>query len=151
MQNLNIPEIEFSLSYKNQVKQSELRIIRTSKDCEEVLRTIFNSSTFLWREEMLLLCLSRSNKVIGYYRVSVGGIAGTICDPKVIFTIALNSGASAIVLAHNHPSGELQPSPADKAITKKIREVGTLLEVTLIEHIILTQESYYSFADNGTL
>ena len=151
MQNLNIPEIEFSLHYKNQVKQSELRQITSSQDCEDVLRIVFNSSTFLWREEMLLLCLNRANKVIGYYRVSVGGVSGTVCDPKVIFTIALNSGASAIVLAHNHPSGNLQPSEADKALTKKIKDLGALLEVTLIEHMILTDESYYSFADNGTL
>ena len=151
MQNLNIPEIEFSLHYKNQVKQSELRQITTSQDCEDVLRIVFNSSTFLWREEMLLLCLNRANKVIGYYRVSVGGVSGTVCDPKVIFTIALNSGASAIVLAHNHPSGNLDPSPADKALTKRIKDLGSLLEVQLIEHMILTHESYYSFADNGTL
>ena len=151
MKNLNIPEIEFSLHYKNQVKQSELRQITSSQDCEDVLRIVFNSSTFLWREEMLLLCLNRANKVIGYYRVSVGGVSGTVCDPKVIFTIALNSGASAIVLAHNHPSGNLQPSDSDKALTKKIKDLGALLEVTLIEHMILTDESYYSFADNGTL
>lgn len=151
MKNLNIPEIQFSLSYINQVKQSELRQITTSKDCEDVLRIVFNSSTFLWREEMLLLCLNRANKVIGYYRVSVGGVSGTVCDPKVIFTIALNSGASAIVLAHNHPSGNLQPSEADKALTKRIKDLGVLLEVVLIEHMILTEESYYSFADNGSL
>lgn len=151
MQNLIIPEIQFSLSYVNQVKQSELRQITSSQDCEDVLRIVFNSSTFLWREEMLLLCLNRANKVVGYYRVSVGGVSGTVCDPKVIFTIALNSGASAIVLAHNHPSGNLTPSEADKALTKKIKEVGALLEVQLIEHMILTHESYYSFADNGTL
>jgi DNA repair protein RadC len=151
MQNLIIPEIQFSLSYKNQVKQSELRQITSSKECEEILRIVFDSSTFLWREEMLLLCLNRNNKVIGYYRVSVGGIAGTVCDPKVIFTIALNSGASAIVLAHNHPSGNLIPSNADKTLTKKIKDLGALLEIVLIEHMILTQESYYSFSDNGTL
>ena len=151
MQNLTIPEIQFSLSYRNPVKQSELRQITTSKDCEEILRIVFDSSTFLWREEMLLLCLNRANKVIGYYRVSVGGVSGTVCDPKVIFTIALNSGASAIVLAHNHPSGNLDPSPADKALTKRIKDLGSLLEVQLIEHMILTHESYYSFADNGTL
>lgn len=151
MQNLNIPEIEFSLHYKNQVKQSELRQITSSQECEDVLRIVFNSSTFLWREEMLLLCLNRANKVIGYYRVSVGGVSGTVCDPKVIFTIALNSGASAIVLAHNHPSGNLDPSPADRALTKQIKSLGELLQITLIEHMILTHESYYSFADNGTL
>lgn len=151
MQNLTIPEIQFSLSYKNQVKQSELRQITSSEECEDVLRIVFNSSTFLWREEMLLLCLNRNNQVIGYYRVSVGGISGTVCDPKVIFTIALNSGASSIVLAHNHPSGSLTPSQADKALTKTIKDLGQLLQITLIEHMILTNESYYSFADNGTL
>jgi DNA repair protein RadC len=151
MLNLQIPEIEFSLHYKNKVKQSELRQITTSQECEEVLRMVFDSSTFLWREEMLLLCLNRHNKVIGYYRVSVGGVSGTVCDPKVIFTIALNSGASAFVLAHNHPSGNLEPSQADKTLTQRIKNLGALLEITLIEHMILTQESYYSFSDNGTL
>ncbi|MEA5459110.1 JAB domain-containing protein [Arcicella sp. LKC2W] len=151
MKKLIIPEIEISLQYKNNVKQSELFTIETVEDCEIVLRQIFDSSTFLWREELLLLCVNCANKVVGSYKISVGGINSTICDPKVIFTIALNAGATGIILAHNHPSGNRTPSPADKETTKRVQKIGELLNIKLIEHMILTQEDYYSFSVNGLL
>jgi DNA repair protein RadC len=98
-----------------------------------------------------MISLNRANKVIGYYKVSKGGMTGTIADPKVIFTMALNSGATSIIVAHNHPSGNLQPSPQDKQITSKLINAGKLLDINVFDHIILTSNSYYSFLDEGQM
>lgn len=147
---MKLPEIKLTLSYSDKVKKSELYTIKSSKDCAEVLRPLFERSID-WREEMVLLCLNRANKVIAYYRVSVGGTTGTVCDPKIIFSVALNCLANSIILCHNHPSGNLQPSQADNQITQKIKDAGKLLEITLLDHIIITDESFYSYADEGKL
>jgi len=147
---MKLPEISLNISYSDKVKKSELHKITSSKDCVNILRPLFDNSID-WREEMVMLCLNRANKVIAYYRVSVGGITGTICDPKIIFSVALNCLCSSIILCHNHPSGNLQPSNADNDITKKIKEAGKLLDITLLDHIIITDESFYSYADEGKL
>jgi len=88
---------------------------------------------------------------MGYYLLSMGGIAGTVVDPKLVFQCALLSCAESIILCHNHPSTNLTPSEADHAITKKIAKAGKLLDITLLDHIIITENSYYSFADHGNL
>lgn len=147
---MKLPEITLNINYSDKVKKSELHKITSSKDCVGILRPLFDSS-INWREEMVMLCLNRANKVIAYYRVSVGGTTGTVCDPKIIFSVALNCLANSIILCHNHPSGNLQPSLADNQITQKIKDAGKLLEITLLDHIIITDESFYSYADEGKL
>jgi DNA repair protein RadC len=102
-------------------------------------------------EEFWLVSLSRSGSVISETRISEGGVAGTIADPKKIFKYALDDLASGIVVFHNHPSGNLKPSEQDIALTKKIKEAGRLLDINLMDHIIITQKSYFSFADEGLL
>lgn len=104
-----------------------------------------------FREEFYMLLLNRANRLIGWYRVSQGGITGTVADIRIIFSIALKCLASSIVVAHNHPSGNLQPSHADKDLTRKIKEAGELLDINLIDHMILTVDSSFSFADNQML
>lgn len=84
-------------------------------------------------------------------KISEGGIAGTVVDPKKIFNISLAQHATSIILGHNHPSGNIQPSEADVAITKKVRESGQLFAVAVLDHIIIGDDSYYSFADEETL
>ena len=148
---MDIPEIEISVRYKNQISLESLHLITSSKDCAEVLRACFNADTMLWREEFILLCLNRANKVIGFFKVSSGGISGTVADPKVIFTVLLNSGASAFILAHNHPSGNLKPSEADIKLTKQIVQGANLLSLSCLDHIIITNESHLSFADEGLI
>jgi DNA repair protein RadC len=83
--------------------------------------------------------------------VSIGGISGTVADPRLIFIGALKAGASGMIVSHNHPSGNLTPSQADIQLTRKLKEGGNLLEIQLLDHIIMTSESYYSFADEGIL
>jgi DNA repair protein RadC len=148
---MNIPQIKINVTYNKSIKKSELINITSSKCAVDILKNIFSQDTFGWTEEMILLCLNRANKPIAYYKISSGGTSGTVCDPKVVFSIALGTTASGIIIAHNHPSGNLQPSQADNILTKKIKEGGELLDIKLYDHIILTEESYYSYADEGNL
>lgn len=148
---MNIPEIKISLSFDKKVKKSELRTITGAASCVDILREVFNKDTFDWTEEVVMLCLNRANKVVGFYKVSNGGLSSCILDPRVIFTIALNCGANSIILSHNHPSGNRVPSVQDKDITNKIKEAGKLLDIGLLDHIILTDDNYYSFMEEGYL
>ncbi|MBP9150829.1 MAG: DNA repair protein RadC [Flavobacteriales bacterium] len=100
-------------------------------------------------EEFWVLYLNRANEVIGKECVSKGGISGTIVDPKVVFKAAVQFPASAIVLAHNHPSGQLKPSQADHQLTKKLKEAGNALDIPVLDHLIIGDGNYYSFADEG--
>jgi DNA repair protein RadC len=88
---------------------------------------------------------------LGIFEVSSGGITGTVADPKLIFVAALKSGACGLVLSHNHPSGNLQPSQADIELTKRIKEGGKLLDIQLLDHLIITSEGYCSFSDEGII
>jgi DNA repair protein RadC len=147
----NIPEIKISVSFDKILKKSELMKITSSRDAYEIFKRVFNADTFDWCEEVVMLCLNNSNKVVGFYKVSSGGMTGTVIDVRMIFTTALQCLATSIILAHNHPSGTLQPSEADKAITKKIREAGKFLDINILDHLIITDESFFSFLDDGIL
>jgi DNA repair protein RadC len=102
-------------------------------------------------EAFYILILNRANQVIRKHLISSGGVSGTVADPKIIFKAALEHLASALILIHNHPSGNLKPSQADIMLTKKLKEAGSLLEIPVLDHIIFTDENYYSFADEGIL
>ncbi|MCF8331447.1 MAG: DNA repair protein RadC [Bacteroidales bacterium] len=102
-------------------------------------------------EEFWIVILNRANKVVRKLQVSEGGFSGTVADPKKIFVAALENHASAIILCHNHPSGNLQPSAADKKLTQKLADAGKLMDLPVLDHIIFGEENYYSFADQGLL
>lgn len=102
-------------------------------------------------EEFWILLLNRANRVIKPVQISRGGVAGTVADPKIIFKQALDQLASAIILAHNHPSGNLQPSQADIQLTKKLVEAGKWLDLPVLDHLILSDYTYYSFGDDGKI
>ena len=141
---------EIKVSYTSKVKVSERIKITSSESAAELLRSIWSDNLEL-REEFNILLLNRTNAVIGWFQVSIGGVASTVVDPKVIFSVALKCNASGIILAHNHPSGNLKPSDADLNLTKKLKNGGQLLEIQILDHIILTKEGYFSFADEGQL
>ena len=126
----------------------EKKKISSSKDVFEVFQPNLADSPF---EEFWILLVNRANKIIGKYQISQGGVSGTIADPKRIFHLALENLASGIILCHNHPSGNIQPSQPDIKLTKKIKEGSLLLEINLLDHIIIGDENYYSFADNGMM
>jgi DNA repair protein RadC len=118
---------------------------------KNILRRYWKDDLLELQEEFKIMLLNRYDKVIGMFTVSSGGIAGTVADPKLIFGCALKAAASGIVLAHNHPSGALKPSQADIELTKKLTDGGQLLDIQVLDHFILTNEAYYSFADEGLL
>lgn len=146
---MQIPEIKISVSFDKKLKKSELFKITSSKDCADIFRKVFNADTFDWCEEFVILCLNNSNKVMGFYKLSSGGMTATIVDVRMVFTLALNCCATSIILAHNHPSGKLMASDADKDVTRKIKTAGEFLDIKVLDHIILTDESYLSFQDEG--
>lgn len=147
----DIPQINISVSFDKKLKKSELIKITSADDAYQVFRRVFNTDTFDWCEEFIILCLNNSNKVVGFYKISSGGMTGTVVDIRMIFTTALNCLSSSIIIAHNHPSGTLQPSEADKNLTKKIKEAGKILDINVLDHLIITDESYFSFANEGIL
>jgi DNA repair protein RadC len=122
-------------------------IINDSNAAFDILATLFPPDTICLQEQFVVLYLNRANRVIGSYQLSKGGITGTIADVRLILSVALKTLATGLILAHNHPSGSLKPSEADKQITNKIRQAAKLLDIELIDHIIMRSEGYYSFAD----
>ena len=147
---MNLPEIQISISFKG--KKSQLRTLTCAEDTADVIRELMSKDGLIhYREEVILLCLNQANKVMGYYRVSAGGITGTVADLRIIATVALNCGANQLILAHNHPSGSLQPSNADRTLTDKAREGLALLDIRLLDHLIITDESFFSFANEGLI
>ncbi|WP_276365372.1 JAB domain-containing protein [Chryseolinea sp. H1M3-3] len=142
---------EIQLSYKSKVKSSLRPKISSSRDAENIFRQYWNDDVIELQEEFKMMLLNRYNKVIGIFTVSQGGIAGTVADPKLIFGCALKAAASGIILVHNHPSGSLRASDADIKLTKKLKDGGNLLDIQVLDHIIITSEAYFSFADEGLL
>ncbi|WP_417372265.1 JAB domain-containing protein [Gelidibacter japonicus] len=139
---------EIELHYKN---QNNFKIkVTSSLSAFEVLKESWNPNTIELQEEFKLLLLDRDNKVLGLYSLSKGGIAGTAVDVRLLMVVALRSKASAIILAHNHPSGNLKPSEQDKNITKKIISACKFLDIDMLDHIILSNKKYYSFKDEGS-
>ena len=142
---------EIRLSYLSKVKASERRKISCSKDCYSILLDCWDPSQLEFVEEFKVLLLNRASKVLGIVPISKGGIAGTVCDPKLIFAAALKASASSLILAHNHPSGNLQPSQVDLQLTTKLKEGRKFLDLPILDHLIIAVEGYYSFADEGIL
>ena len=142
---------EFKISLKKKGSFEEMFPIHSSEDAAALCRKCFEADLIDWREEFIVIALNRANKVLGFYKISSGGIAGTVADPKVIFQFALLSNACRLVLSHNHPSGNLQPSPGDREITNKLVKGGAVLDIQILDHIIVTSEGYTSFCDEGWL
>lgn len=117
----------------------------------DVFRAIWNDEGLDYRERSYLLFVNRRNDIIGSHELGIGSNHGTVIDMQSIFTLALKLRSSGVILAHNHPSGETQPSQQDKTLTKKIKEAGKLIEIELIDHVILTSETHYSFADENLI
>lgn len=142
---------EIEVYYKRQVAYHQMPRVSSSADAEAYLRLSWGKRKMDHVEQFMVLYLNRSNRIQGWSRISQGGQSGTVVDPKIVFQIALKANASSIIVAHNHPSGNRQPSDNDKALTDKLRTIGRFLELNLLDHIILTSEAYLSFADEGLL
>lgn len=141
---------EVQLTYKTKVKPSERVQVKSSINAVDILRPFYGDD-IEYIEKMYVIYLNRANKVLGVNLLSTGGTSGTFCDPKMIFQGAILANASAIILSHNHPSGTLNPSEADINLTKKVKQGCELFDMSLLDHVILTPEYYYSFADEGLI
>ncbi len=139
---------EIDIYYRNPVQLKEAPKISNSADAVKYLRMVWGDRMD-HVEEFLVLCMNRANLVLGYARISRGGLSGTVADPKVIFQIAVKANATSLILAHNHPSSNSDPSESDKALTKRLVDAGRVLEIQVLDHVILTSDSYFSFADEG--
>jgi DNA repair protein RadC len=126
----------------------EVPQIKCSKDVADIFQPLLSD---LAHEEFWILYLNRSNKVIDRIKLSQGGISGTVTDVRIVMKRAIECLASGIIVCHNHPSGNLNPSESDSKITQKIKEAGNLMDIQLLDHLIISDKDYYSFADNGLL
>jgi len=142
---------EIELVYKNKVKASARPQIKSSKDSYHLLLRTWDVNKIEFVEQFKVILMNKAHRVLGIYELSTGGVTGTVADPKLIFMAALKANACCIILSHNHPSGNLKPSRADEDLTEKIKNAGRLLDINIIDHIILTNEGYFSFGDEGIL
>lgn len=133
---------------RKEIDPEEKPKISSSKDVFELLKPHLLD---LHHEEFWIVLLNRANRVLKKHQISQGGVAGTVADPKIIFKVALEELASGVILAHNHPSGNLTASQADIDLTKKLKEAGKLLEIQVLDHLIVAGQKYFSFADEGVL
>lgn len=138
---------EIELHYKNR-SSSKIKVT-SSQSAYQMFKENWNPNTIDLQEEFKVLLLDRGNKILGLFNLSKGGIAGTVVDVKLLMVVALKSKASAIILAHNHPSGNMKPSAQDKNITKKIMSACKFLDIDLLDHLILSNNNYYSFKDEN--
>jgi len=149
MQALTEKVAEIQLTYRPTCRLGP--VISSSHEAYEELLRWFPKETISLQERFVALYLNRANRVLGAYLASSGGITGTVADPRLIMTVALKTAAVGIILSHNHPSGNLKASAADIDLTKKIKEAGQLLDIQVVDHIILSSNGYYSFADDGNV
>lgn len=122
--------------------------VTSSNDAAEIFQPMLGDHQ---HEEFWVLFLNRANLIIGKQPISTGGMAGTVVDPKIIFKAALDQKASSIILCHNHPSGNLKPSEADIRLTRNLAEAGKVLEISVMDHLIVSQSGFFSFADEGMM
>lgn len=142
---------EVELVYRSKVKASQRPSIKRSQDAFRILWNNWNKDKIEFVEQFKVLYLNRNNKILAIYELSTGGLTGTVADPRLIFLTALKLNATALILSHNHPSGNLSPSNADNSLTEKIKNAGKLLDIMVSDHIIITSEGYFSYADEGLL
>ena len=139
---------EIHVSYKPGLSSSTTTITN-SQNAYEIFKSLFPADTISLQEKFVVLYLNRANRVIGSYQLSKGGITGTIADVRLILSVALKSLATGLILAHNHPSGNLKPSEADIQLTQKVKDAAKIMDIEVLDHMILSSNGYFSFTDKG--
>lgn len=137
----------FELNRRKSTAEAPVNVM-SSRDAYEIMKPVISE---LMHEEFYIIYLNRANKVIKVWQASKGGISGTVTDIRMILKEAINLQCSSMVCAHNHPSGNLKPSNSDMAITKKLKEASELMDIKVLDSIIVTEDSYFSFADEGLI
>jgi DNA repair protein RadC len=142
---------EVDLVYRTTIDPADRIRIESSKHTYQILKEVFNPDTINLLEETKLILVNRSMRILGIYNLSKGGINSSLIDSRIVFVTALKAAAVGIILAHNHPTGNTQPSPADLKVTRRLSQAGKLLGIKLIDHMIITSSDYYSFAEHNLL
>jgi DNA repair protein RadC len=142
-----IPEIK--ISYK--IESTEAPVLSGATDTYKLLLNLFDRDTIELKEDAFCLYLNKGNRVLGWHKISSGGIAGTVIDIKIVLGIALKCAASAIILSHNHPSGRMTPSFQDRETSNKLKDAARLMDICLVDHMIVHPSGYFSFAEEGLL
>ncbi|NQU35081.1 MAG: JAB domain-containing protein [Bacteroidetes bacterium] len=142
---------EIEVYYRRQVEFHEMVKVSSSDDAADYFRDQWGKRKIDHVEQFMVIYLNRSNRIMGWSRISLGGQSGTVVDPKIIFQIALKANAASIIMAHNHPSGNSKPSDNDLELTKRLVRAGKFLDLQLLDHIILTSETYFSFANENLI
>lgn len=141
---------EISITYSHRVRPVDMAKITSSQSVYDLVIHDWRE-TIEHHERFAVLLLNRANKALGIAWIGQGGLSGTVADPKVIFQAALKANASSLILLHNHPSGNTQPSEADTRLTRKMKDAGALLDLPVLDHLICTADSYFSYADDGLI
>lgn len=142
---------EVKLTYKTKVKASQRPKLTTSREVYELLLRVYDRDTIEYKEYFKIVLLNQANKVLGVHNLSEGGIDGTYADVRQIMQIAILTNATGIIISHNHPSSNVIPSVGDRRITTAIKQACDIMNIRLIDHVIVSLESYYSFVDEGDL
>ncbi|WP_343522038.1 JAB domain-containing protein [Pedobacter sp.] len=150
-QNQLLKVSEVQITYKPDFNAADRPQISSSKQCYNILMQHWNLGLINFLEEFKIILLNRTNRVLGLVDISMGGVSGTYVDPKIVFVVALKANASGLILVHNHPSGNLKPSDADIKLTQKIKDGAKLLEIEIHDHLIISENSYYSMTDDGIM
>jgi len=144
-----VPEIK--ISYRRSEKQTFGGAVRNPQEVADFVRNLFPKGELELQEQFFVLYLNQANKIIGYYRHSKGTMTASLVDIRLILATALKSGAVAIILTHNHPSGNIKPSPADEMLTRKIKTAAESMEISVLDHLIITKDSFFSFSNEGLM
>ncbi|WP_293299581.1 RadC family protein [Pedobacter sp. UBA4863] len=142
---------EVQLSYKPHFNAQERPQISSSKQAYNLLMANWDMELINYIEQAKMILLNRNNRVLGIINLSTGGGASTVMDSRVIFATALKATATSLIVAHNHPSGNLRPSSEDIRLTEKLKQAGRLLEIEVHDHLIVSESSYYSMAEEGMM
>jgi DNA repair protein RadC len=145
----NVAEVQ--LTYKPNYKPSERPQVTTSMEAYNIFMAHWSMERIEMIEEFKIILLNTKNRVLGIVDISKGGIGATYVDPRIVFVSALKARASAMVLCHNHPSGEFKPSEADKDLTRRLIQGGKVLDIQIFDHLVVGKHGYYSFGDDGIL
>ncbi|SFA41390.1 DNA repair protein RadC [Pedobacter suwonensis] len=151
MENLSFKVAEIEISYRPAFKLAELPKVTSSREAYKVLIERWDEGRMELLEEFKVILLNTKGRVLGVVNISQGGFSGTVADPRVIFAVALKACASSMILAHNHPSGELSPSDADLTLTKRLKSGGDILGIEVHDHLIVSRYGFYSFLEEGRM
>lgn len=142
---------EIEIVYKNKIPYQDRIQVQSSSTAYEILRQCWDENRIELVEQFKILLLDRRHTCLGVSEIATGGITGCVVDPRIVFATALKTRASGLILAHNHPSGNLKPSESDISLTRRLLHGGKLLDISVLDHLIITPHQYYSFADEGLM